>query len=341
MKRTGIAAFSDLRTPSAEGVRDAITVRPSASANFYVDSVDKAEGQYSTNFTISKGQSLFNGFFNRLTVAEVVLDWGVPNIAAYWGNDYITFRNATTNVDIEVSIPDNFFRVSSLLDFIVEEANTEAAALGDPLRLEKGLAAGSIYLQSVGAGVDPFIILPNNPATPTAGTNLPRQLFKSSQINVPGGEVLYLINSPLILGTRYIDIVSSQLTYNQELKDNTTSQITRDVLYRWYFAYDNTPVPYDMISTEIAAADPAATPPQQATFAEVETDVPIVQGYTSFVARRTPPVAKQIRWSPEQPIGQVQFQVYDDTGKLLDISPTAFPLGVNFQFQMSMLLSED
>jgi hypothetical protein len=339
MKRhTGIAAFSDLRTPSADGVRDAITTRPSASANFFVDSVDKAEGQVSSNFTISKGQSLFNGFFNRISVAEIVLDWGIPNIAAYWGNDYITIENATTSVQFQVVIPDSFFRVVDLVQYIVDAVNADAISAGDPLRLTSEFTSGSLLINSTGVGNDPFTILSTNPATPSAGTNLPRQLFFSVDIDVPATSVE--ISSPLILGTRYIDIVCQQLTYNQELKDNTTSNNNRDVLYRWYFTYDNVPVAYDYITAQINAGDPAAPVPYPPTFAQVLTDIPIIEGYTSFVSRRTPPVVKQIRWSPEQPIGQVNFQVYDDQGRLLDL-PNGFPGGYNFQFQMSLLLSED
>jgi hypothetical protein len=67
----------------------AVTVRPSSSANFYVDSLNKDPGQSSGNFFINKGQSLFNGFFNRLAVAEVLMDWGLPNVAEWWGNNTI------------------------------------------------------------------------------------------------------------------------------------------------------------------------------------------------------------------------------------------------------------
>lgn len=330
MKRTGIAAFTDLRTPSADGVRDATTVRPSASANFFIDSTDRSSGS-STNFTITKGQSLFNGYFNRLAVAEVVLNWGVPNIAAYWGNDVITIRNATTTVGFQVNLQDSFYRTVDLMTTIVDEVNALALGLGDPLELELSFTAGELTITSVGVGTDPFII--------EAGT-LAEQLFFPNQLDILAGQTAYAITAPLILGTKYIDIVSQQLTYNQELKDSTTATYPRDVLYRWYFTYDNVPVAYDYITTEINAGQvgPPFIPP---TYAQVLTDIPIIEGYTAFVSRRTPPTTKQIRWSPEQPIGQVQFQIYDDKGKLLDLSTNAFPEGARCEFQMSMLLSED
>jgi len=333
MKRTGIAAFSDLRTPSADGVRDAITTRPSASANFFIDSEDRINYPSSNpaDFTINKNQSLFNGFFNRIAVAEVVLNWGLPNISAYWGNNTIEIENAVTSVSFPVTLPDGFYRVVDLLQYIAAEVSAQAVTAGDPLRLSVLYATGEIQLVSVGAGPDNFVIF---------DTPLARQLYPLNKLNLPGGAQVYPSYAPLILGTKYIDIVCQQLTYNQELKDNTTASTNRDVLYRWYFTYDNVPVAYDYITAEISARDNTTLPPQQATYAQVLTDIPIIEGYTSFVSRRTPPITRQIRWSPEQPIGQVNFQVYDDTGRLINV-PTGFGGNFTFDFQMSMLLSED
>lgn len=328
-KHTGIAAFSDLRTPSSDGVRDAFTVRPSASANFLVDSIDRAAGS-STDFTINKSQSLFNGFFNRIAMAEIVLDWGVPNIASYWGNNTITITNPTTAFSATVTVPTGFYKVTQVLNWIAGNFNAQATTAGDPLRLEVVIAdpygnlTGKVGLYST--GVTTFRI--------QAGT-LASQLFDSSQIGVTS--VGFDSESPVVLGTRYIDFVCQQLTYNQDLKDNTTASYNRDVIYRYYFAYDNVPVAYDSIVTEINAG--AVGPPFIApTYASLPLNVSILEGYTSFVIRRTPPVPKQIRWSPEQPVGQVNFQVYDDNGRLLDLTQIT---GARMEFQMSMLLSED
>ena len=289
----------------------------------------------STNFTINKNQSLFNGFFNRIAVAEVVLDWDVPNIDEYWKNNTITIKNAVTNVEFEVDIVDGFYKVVDLLEYIVDNVNTQAAGAGDPLDLEVAFDNTGIY---VGTNSDDFQFLSTNPLSPnpTENTNLVNILIPADEQDIT--QPLFYIQGPVLLGTRYIDIVCQQLTYNQELKDNTTAQYNRDVLYRWYFAYDNVPTIFDKIVDEINPGDvgPPFIPP---TYALVDTTIPILQGYNNFVARRTPPVAKQIRWSPEQPIGQVNFQVYDDQGRLLDLS--AFESYARMDFQMSLLLSED
>lgn len=306
MPSHGIAQFADLRTPMSKGVGTAVTVRPSASANFFVDSLDKVPGQGSGNFTINKQQSLFNGFFNRIAVSEVVMDWGIPNVATYWNNYQfsVTVSGAISGTQV-VSLADGFYSVEEILDAIVLDLNTLFATPGLFVVVQSpGFPTHELAIdQSV--SVSSFVI--NN-------TTLARSLFTSAQIGAVAN-TFQLVQSPLVLGTRYIDIVSSQLTYNQDLKDSTTAAVVRDVLYRWYLAYDNVPMPTDGYG------------------------FPVLQGYESFNTRRPIAYPKQIRWSPEQPIGQVAFQAYDDEGRIIDT--TNFPLGGNFQFQMSMLLSED
>ena len=305
MPSHGVAQFNELRTPVSKGVGTAVTVRPSASANFFVDSLDKDSGQGSGNFTINKQQSLFNGFFNRIAVSEVVMDWGIPNVASYWGNNVfsVTISGAITGT-FTVSLADGFFTVDEILNAIRDDLNTQVGAGTFQVVQTPTFPCYELAIDQ-GVSVSSFVI--NN-------TALARSLFTSAQIGATPN-TFQLVQSPLVLGTRYIDIVSSQLTYNQDLKDSTTAPVIRDVLYRWYLAFDNVPTDRDTYN------------------------YPILQGYDPFNLRRPIAYPKQIRWSPEQPIGQVAFQAYDDQGRI--ISTSNFPLGANFQFQMSMLLSED
>jgi hypothetical protein len=116
----------------------------------------------------------------------------------------------------------------------------------------------------------------------------------SSQLPLQLGLTLYTSTSfkpvgaqqnPDIRLYRYLDFVSNDLTYAQSLKDATTSTFNSTVLFRWYFAWDN-PTEYDAYG------------------------YPILQGYKQFVQRRLFNPAKQIRWEPNLPIGNVGFQVY-------------------------------
>jgi hypothetical protein len=326
---------------SAAEVNDtASTTRPSSTANFYVDSLDKNDNQGSGDFVINKGQALFNGFFNRIGVAEVLMDWGLPNVAAWWGNNTFTVLNVGTGLTIgPVTIQDGFYTAIQVLTEACARINAAATTAGDPLRLTVTYNGLDVRATSTGAGTSAFVVVWDG-VTPYA---LARQLFTSAQLTgvaASTGNTYITLSSPRVLGTTYVDIVSPQLTYNQELKDATTDNNTRDVLYRWYFAQDNVPQEREpFIYTYAATAAPAIQ-------ALTPTNIPVLQGYNAFVLRRALPYPKQIRWNPSQPIGQVTFQVYDDRGRI--ISTANFPWsattgegGANFQFQMSMLLSEN
>lgn len=282
----------------------AFTSRPTSSANFYINSLDKPAGQGSGNFTINKNQNLFNGFFNRIAVNEIVVDWGIPNVASYWGND--TFSVTTSGAvagTFPVTLTNGFYTVDQILTELVIALNI---AVGTPNFFEIQSLGFTQALQiDQGVSVSSFVI--NNGL-------LARSLFASASIGAAPA-VLRAVTSPKILGTTYIDIASENLTYNQKVRDSTTNPRSRDVLYRWYFSYDNVPIFPD------------------------GSGFPILQGYDPFIIRRTPPVVKQIRWSEIQPIGQVAFQVYDDQGRIIDTAN--YPSGANFQFQMSCLLSEE
>ena len=323
-----------------EGLDKAVTVRPSSTANFYVDSTDKLSGT-SGNFIINKNQSLFNGFFHRISVAEVVMDWGIPNVAAWWGNNQITVVNGGTGITIgPVTLVDGFYTAIQALQQIATLINAAATALGDPLRLTVQFDGADVKLVSTGVGTDPFYVFWIDGVDPPYA--LARQLFTTAQLAGAAVQDTQLVcASPRILGTTYVDIVSPQLTYNQELKDNTTSDIARDVLYRWYLAEDNVPPRVEKMPVVYPAVAPAP-----AVSMLTDTNLPVLQGYTPFATRRVLPYPKQIRWESKQPIGQVAFQVYDDRGRLIDTRNFPWNVatgygGANFQFQMSMLLSEN
>jgi len=346
MSYIGVSMAKHHSFANAAEVEDrGVTVRPSSTANFYVDSLDKVSGQ-SGDFIINKNQSLFNGFFHRIAVNEIVLDWGIPNVSPYWDNAQIRIQNTFSGNTVTLNLAQGFYTSKQVLETILAQANAAFTVLGDALVLRLDLIDGTLAIVSVGVGNDPFQVINDTPTQLLA-----RQLFATSQLgtiatpnpapNGPTGFPTLICSSPRVLGTTYIDIVSPQLTYNQDLKDNTTAEYQRDVLYRWYLAHDNVPPVYENILQEYAAGAGGAPAVQLFT----PTIYPILQGYTPFVARRTPPFPKQIRWESKQPIGQVSFQCYDDQGRIINTANFA-PAGIaeegaNFQFQMSMLLSEN
>jgi hypothetical protein len=300
--------------------KKAVTVRPSSTANFLIDSVDR-DDQYQSagNFQIVKKQSIFNGYFNRMSVQEIVLDWGIPNVSTQTGNSLFVISyddNVNPAVEHVIYIPDGFYTAEEALDTIVSQLNVSVGTPG-AFVITSGIGVTGRAEMDIDQAVVPggtFEIL----AFTSAGLPnlLGAQIFAEGQIG-NGFAQSYPIMSPLIQPNRYLDFVCNQLTYNQELKDADTSEKSRDVLYRWYFGWDNE-TSYDGYG------------------------FPILQGYRQFVQRRLISYPKQIRWSSAQPVGNLTFQVYNDVDEIVDAeSYLDQDGGASMEFQMTLLLSED
>jgi len=198
-----------------------VTIRNPATANLLIDSIDRTSGS-SADFIIRKNYSILNGFFHRLGVSEVILDWCVDNISAATDNN--TFEVTTGSGTFTVTLADGSYTVEQTLNAIITALNA---------------AAGIGVTFSITAGVG-FSILHGTAAFTVLQTNLSQQL----NIVVGVNSVDHPVNCPVILPYTYIDIVSPELTYNQSLKDATTNYFEQNVLYRWYFAWDG-PAPVD------------------------------------------------------------------------------------------------
>jgi hypothetical protein len=247
-----------------------------------IDSYDRTAFYPSPwDFQITKTNSIMNGFFTRIATTEVVLEWCIPNIQTDINDSLILDISGATVVDtaLNIHVSAGFYTVEDLLDALVAEMNAENTAGCDFSVVNKG---GFVYIDCSGGQ---FQV---NTATPLSST-----LF-SSATNPDVYSIDHLISECADLRLyRYLDFISAQLTYNQDLKDNSTANFNRDVLCRWYMAWDDQPI-YDGYG------------------------FPILMGYKKFVLRRLFNPPKQIRWANQQPLGNIAFQVYDNTGALLE-----------------------
>jgi len=266
-------------------------IRYPSTANLMIDSMDSVRAGLTTNpfnFQITKKQSILNGFFTRVGTTEVVLNWVEPNIVT-GTNDTFTVVKTAGAVSYTVTVAEGLYTVAQLLDRLVVLLN----------------AAGTGITWSItGVGA-------NCGLTGTAAFTIPVTAL-SSQLNISNaasGTTSLISPSPDLRPTSYIDFVSSELTYNQAVKDSATSAGQPQVLCRWYFAWDEQPL-FDSYG------------------------FPILMGYMSFCARRTFNPPKQIRWSPNQPIGNLAFQVLDENG---NIYPNE---GLESSWQMTLQVSE-
>jgi hypothetical protein len=252
-----------------------------------VDSVDRNATTYplANNFQISKPQALLNGFFHRIGTTEVVLEWTTPNISAALGNNVIAFDlsgNTSGTITDSITLLDGFYTAYDIANLIAPLLTVEAAAAPlVPLPVFAAVANPSGLGGNITATNDVWVRF--HPGFIQSALGLTTTYVNYNNLNpIP-------IQQSDLRGIRYLDFVSAQLTYNQDLKDSSTNVAVRDVLCRWYMAYDQ-PAPQDAWG------------------------LPIEMGMSPFVLRRIFSPPKQIRWDNIQPIGSIAFEVYRDAG---------------------------
>jgi len=297
---------------------DVMTSRPSSTSLLTIDSEDRFNGDYTIsrsvrdgsgpnanpyNFTIYKSESLMNGFFTRLAVTEVVMNWAVPNINIKSSTILLNGYDATpAPVQYTITIPQGFYTPKELATALQVAIRAQGGGNFNGALVTYGANGFPVFGYAIGASVTTsmwFSPMPYNSTTyPYPPTT--KQLFDvlgfTQNNTLPASSGIYGVTS-FAQWCRYVDIVSPQLTYNQPLKDTTSQPISRDSLCRVYL-------------DQITGAFNQNT-------ANLDADAFTPTGCTPFVIYRNFTMPKQISWTPNQPVGQLTFQVFDDTGALL------------------------
>ena len=309
-------------------VGSAVSVRPSSTALFTVNSADRYAGnnirrqtlvQTSPyDFTIRKQESLLNGFFTRMGITEISFPMTLPNV------DGPTARMAVLYTPI---------------------AGVETAAIYTPAfgfyTPSEIAAALQVFIRALDVSLNTATVvyapLHNNPqfvVTVPAGTTISfapiattgssgtfpydqnqiqlYDMFGFTPANALAQAQVIVGNFTFFQKYQYLDIVSTLLTGNQNLKDSTTSPVDRNILCRLYVDYETTYV--------VPPSDPDFTP----------------AGTTPFTIYRKYPVPKFVQWDVKQPVGQLNFQVFDQDGFIIESDP-AFQ---DSDWKMSVLVSE-
>lgn len=276
---------------SSYGPDKAVTIRYPSTANLMIDSADRNATLFPSawDFQITKTQSIQNGFFTRVGTTEVVMEWCENNIV----DEDIIFdiSGASVRSNVTITIAQSNLTVAGLLDAIVE------------LMSPSNGCTFSVSTETGYVGIDcsggKFQVV----STPLA---------VKLGLAIGGGLATRKVVSGCtdIRSVRYLDITCPDLTYAQDLKDNSTATSNRDVLCRWYMAED---VPENLDAYGF----------------------PILMGYLPFVRRRIFNPPKQIKWDSNLPLGNMRFEVFDDSGNLLA------PSDDETQWLMTLQLSEN
>jgi hypothetical protein len=256
----------------------ATPIRMPSVANLMIDTKDRNRDIFSDpgNFTIQKNQSLVNGYFTRLATTEVVLEWGVPNISNEYANHQ--FAVDVSGVTYVVGFDDGQYNTSQVLDYIVRNLNALQNLFDFSI-----VDSGGVYIhcETVG-GVDTNFTIEQYYLADQLGLE---QSVAGNNFPVGGQSVVDL------RWYSYLDFTSPELTYCQDVKDSSTNIDEKNVLCRYYLCWDN--------------------PPQNDKYG-----FPILLGYSFFTLRRMFSPAKQLKWEPNLPIGNLSFQLFAKTGQV-------------------------
>jgi len=335
-----------------------VTSRHPSSALLCIDSEDrfgdyeaKRAATYSDyngspyDFQITKNESMMSGFMTRIGVTEVTFPWVIPNINEYTSTIQVSWAIGTGPTSTAtITLRAGFFTPQELA---TNMQGAVRAVTGIATFVMTYAADGLANFQYAGnpgtAGTKiGFLPMPYDSAAYPYGKTT-KQLFdllgfttsvppntdcdnnvKDAQVYgiaiPPGGPNKYLYGADtLCQSIRYVDIVCSQLTYNQGLKDTMSQTIARDTLCRIYVALDS-PDSGNAQQPSDAAFQPYGTYPM-----------------TIHRIFNTP---KYVQWTPNQPVpGGLRFEVYDDAGNNL---VNASPLVQQYSdWSMTLLVSEN
>ena len=298
-----------------------MTIRQPSTANLMLDSADRDDTRYPSpwDFQINRPQSLLNGFFTRIGTTELVLEWDTPSISGpSQTQDASGARSLVLNINgygsNPVLIPYQKCWVKSAqfwFDNMIQRVNDLSGTTNFYFTFD---ISGSVYNligRSTAGGLQGYYF---NDST----------LGRMAQV---AGDGPYFnsyrtareINAPDFRLVRYLDFISPQLTYNQDLKDSSTKLKVVDVLARWYMAYDQ-------------------------ENSEDAYGFPIYMGYSPFCIRRLFNPPKQIRWDNIQPLGNLSFQVWAQlwpaAGNRYTYGPILNPDYYNTEWLMTLQISE-
>ena len=292
--------------------------RPPAVAVLTIDSRDRVNVDRATGYRIdtttpyqiliNKGQSVMNGFFTRVGLTEINMQWDTPNVIASGpcqNNTLLLEEGAAAGVSTVIDsylirVTEGFYTPNELAKAIQLKltADTVFGTVNWECRYDE--RDNSFFIRDVLDTVV-FRIRPQNVGAADDLCNLmgystPSQQFTSS-IHSSYATMIY---------TPYFDIVSNNLTKKQNVRDNGTSFLTgQNLLTRVYLVPIGTNVQRER--TDVTPATPLA-----------DTNI---LGCRPFTLYREYNVPKQIYWDAQEFINVIDLQLVDYKGRTLYSRP--------------------
>ena len=323
-----------------------VTQRLSATALFTIDAEDRfvsyiqkraapnlpySQNASPYNFQINK-PSMLNGFMTRLGVTEVVFPWAIPNINVKTNAITLKYQiGPAVPTSGLLQITSGFYTPSQLAAELTAQIAVVTGVPGFATVTYGGFLGADnvpIFSYTVADPINDAIgwepLAYNTTTYPFSNTT--KQLFDLLGFTIGGPAGNDFLNGQLSYGLvtycqaiRYVDIVCPQMVQCQSLGDATTQEIGRNALCRVYLTAERA-------SAELNANDPLFCPP----------------GCRPTTLYKMFAQPKQIKWNPAQNMtSSLDFQVYDDTGALLNTSDISAGFTDYCDWSMTILASEN
>jgi hypothetical protein len=322
-------------------------IRPPATAVMTIDSrdrvsVDRATG-YRTDTTtpyqiyINKQQTLMNGYFTRIAMSEINMQWNIPNVIDEVGspqkNNTLLLESgaaagvSTVTASYLIEILGGFYTPYELGQAIATKLNTGAGVFGSTNWICTWLQDFNEFIINAGDPAVFFRIRPQNIGAADDLCNMMGFSYPSSQfaLGVRG-------SFASMQYTPYFDIVSDNLTKKQNVRDNSTSFLTgQNLLCRVYLSEPG-------VSKQSATA--AATP--------LVPNTTTIVGTRPFTLYREYSTPKQIYWDTKEFINVIDLRLVDYKGNTLyakkqqgyDVDTDLTICGDSSQFQLTLQVTE-
>ena len=281
-----------------------VPLRQPATALLTVDTADRSIVAKVNNLIINKQATIVQGYFTRVALTEINLNWDIPNVNAYNNTMTVVFFFAPGLFKtVKFTVPESYYTMDQLSNILTSQMNTFIAADPDLAGVYTMLCSVDIEqrkftLQNTNVSAKTFSIIPavsnNTQATDlcslmgfeTADTTL-------NYTQIQGGYATMLY-------TPYIDVISKQLTKKQNVKDNSTSLNTGENLLARIYINE-----FGINGNKLNNTD---------TVGAQKNGQLGSKPFTIHYEFQNP---KQIYWDTKEFIGMIDLQLQDNVGRIL------------------------
>jgi hypothetical protein len=269
---------------------------PGGTGPFYVPSI--INNPYDIN--IQKNQQLFSGAVQRITLTEINMPWNIPNVNPR--ND-ILFLEKDDGTETFITLSIQYYTATELATAVQGALNSGGGVFGSTTWTVSFDARNANFTINPGDGALDWRINPkigqSKGRNQFTGVNRSSTLAEMMGFNYVNTDYINILEGSYasILYTSYVDVVSSVLCKNQNVRDTSTSYFTgNNILARIYIS--------------------------PSTFYAVGNDSTTI-GTRPFMLNYVFATPKEIQWNPEEFLPSCNIRLQDDKGDLLYALPGA------------------